>query len=45
MTQVKECINSNCRNIFYVLKTKLCLPLQCESCTNKRANGNQETKN
>jgi len=40
----KECINSNCKNIFYVIKVNLCLPLQCEFCINKRTNGNQEAK-
>jgi len=32
----KECINSSCKNIIYVLKVELSLPLQCESCINKR---------
>lgn len=41
----KECVNSTCRKVFFVSEKELCLPLQCESCINKRNNGNQETKN
>lgn len=36
----QECINSNCKNILYVSKVELGLPLQCESCINKRIDGN-----
>lgn len=38
----QKCINSTCRNILYVSKVELGLPLQCKSCID---NGNQETKN
>jgi hypothetical protein len=40
----KECINLSCKNTFYVTEISLGLPLQCETCINKRINGNQETK-
>ena len=33
----KECINSNCKNIIYVVDYKLHLPLQCEICINKKS--------
>ena len=35
MTKPKECINSKCKNIFYVKDSELQLPLQCETCANK----------
>lgn len=35
-TKPKECINLNCKNIFFVENNKLHLPLQCESCINKK---------
>lgn len=32
----KECINSNCKNIIYVKDSELHLPLQCNSCIEKK---------
>lgn len=32
----KECINQNCKNVFYVKETELKKPLQCEKCIIKR---------
>lgn len=32
----KECINSKCKNIIFVEYYQLHLPLQCQSCINKR---------
>ena len=32
----KECVNSDCTEIFYVEEHKLDLPLQCEKCITKR---------
>ncbi len=36
MNKVKECINSKCNNKLYVNNNLLHLPLQCESCINKK---------
>ena len=32
----QECINLSCKNILYVSDAKLGLPLQCETCIDKR---------
>ena len=32
----KECVNSDCTEIFYVEEHKLDLPLQCEKCITKK---------
>ena len=32
----KECINNNCKNVFYVKEHELQLPLQCQSCIDKK---------
>lgn len=32
MAYPKECINDNCKNIIYVEKQELILPLQCPKC-------------
>jgi hypothetical protein len=34
--KVKECVNNNCHNIFYVEKYQLNLLLQCTECINKK---------
>lgn len=39
----KECINSDCTEIFYVESNKLDLPLQCEKCIIKREKQNEKT--
>lgn len=31
-----ECINRNCKNVFFVEKHKVGLCLQCETCINKK---------
>lgn len=36
MKYPKECIISECRNVFYVEFNELHLPLQCEECIEKR---------
>lgn len=36
MTKPKECINFNCKNIMYVEEYQLHLPLQCQSCIDKK---------
>lgn len=41
MTKPKECINSNCKNVIYVKSSELHLPLQCESCINKKSKNNE----
>ena len=38
----QECVNSTCRNIIYVSKVELGLPLQCKSCIE---NGNKTSEN
>ena len=35
----KECVNSDCTEIFYVEDHKLDLPLQCEKCITKKELG------
>lgn len=32
----KECVNQNCKKIFFVKKSELHLPLQCSHCIEKR---------
>lgn len=32
----KNCVNNNCNKIVYTEKYNLHLPLQCESCINKK---------
>lgn len=32
----KECVNSDCTEVFYVESDKLDLPLQCEKCIIKK---------
>ena len=39
----KECVNSDCTEIFYVEDYKLDLPLQCEKCITKREKQNEKT--
>ena len=39
----KECVNSDCIEIFYVEEHKLDLPLQCEKCITKREKQNEKT--
>ena len=34
--KVKECVNSKCKNTFYVDISKLALPIQCKNCINKK---------
>lgn len=34
-TIVKECINNNCKNIFYVKEFESMLPYQCVNCQTK----------
>jgi hypothetical protein len=31
----KQCVNSKCKNTFFIQNHKLHLPLQCENCVNK----------
>ena len=37
----KECVNNNCKKVLYVEDFQLHLPLQCESCINKKSNEKQ----
>ena len=39
----KECINSDCTEVFYVESNKLDLPLQCEKYIIKREKQNEKT--
>ena len=39
----KECVNSDCIEIFYVEDSKLDLPLQCEKCITKKEKQNEKT--
>ena len=32
---VKECVNKDCKTVFYVPVSKSCLPLQCTKCATK----------
>ena len=34
-TYPKECVNNNCKNVFYVPKEHLHLLLQCKECIKK----------
>lgn len=36
----KECVNNNCKNVFYVPKEHLHLLLQCKQCTKKSRKNN-----
>lgn len=39
-TYPKECVNNNCKNVFYVPKEHLHLLLQCKQCTEKSRKNN-----
>lgn len=38
MTYPQECVNNLCKNVFYVKKHELSLPLQCLICVKNKEN-------
>lgn len=39
----KECVNSDCTEVFYVEDSRLDLPLQCGKCITKKEKQNEKT--